>query len=283
MAHKTSISWTDYASNPIRARRIPDGKKGWWCSHVSAGCEHCYSETVNKRWGNQVAYRAQDADLIEFYLDENELKSWSKLPVGSKVFVCDMTDLFHENVPDWMIERVFTEMGHAYQITFQVLTKRARRMLEIIPQLAIAGKEALSFAHRPLPNVWLGVSVENQRAADERIPLLLQTPAAVRFLSCEPLLGPLSLQVYPDSRNCIVCGDNDHQAFECKHALGGIDWVICGGESGSHRRSMDLEWALSLRDQCAFADIPFFFKQQNGTYPGTNPTLDGHIYHEFPK
>lgn len=283
MAHKTNIAWTNYASNPIRARRKSDGKAGWWCTRVSTGCEHCYSEVLNRRWGNQIDYKAQNSDQIEFYLDEKELASWYKIPAGAMCFVCDMTDLFHEQIPDWMIEQVFTAMGHAYRVTFQILTKRPQRMLEIVPNLAIAGKKELSLAIKPLPNVWLGVSVENQKAANERIPLLLRTPAAIRFLSCEPLLGPIDLgYAHPCGYYCDeAVGHVDHDFWTPQHNTD-IKWVICGGESGAKYRPMDLAWASSLRDQCELAGASFFYKQGASRFPGRETLLDGKEYHEWP-
>lgn len=285
MAHKTNIAWTNYASNPIRARRKSDGKAGWWCTRVSTGCEHCYSEVLNRRWGNQIDYKAQNSDQIEFYLDEKELASWYKIPAGAMCFVCDMTDLFHEQIPDWMIEQVFTAMGHAYRVTFQILTKRPQRMLEIVPNLAIAGKKELSLAIKPLPNVWLGVSVENQKAANERIPLLLRTPAAIRFLSCEPLLGPIELDgEEPESLHALGCGyeggwRHPGHTEQCT----GVDWVIVGGESGSNFRQMDLEWARYIQYQCSAAGAAFFYKQGASRFPGRETLLDGKEYHEWPE
>ncbi len=121
-----------------------------------------------------------------------------------------------------------------------------------------------------MPNVWLGTSVETQETANERIPLLLETPAAVRFLSCEPLLGPIDLNA-------------THEMASVNMMDGGIDWVIAGGESGPHYRLMDIEWARSLRDQCVVAGVSFFYKQDSGRKSGMNPTLDGQEWHEFPR
>ena len=199
------------------------------------------------------------------------------------MFVNSMSDLFHSEIPDEYIARVFAVMALAPQHTFQVLTKRHARMRALLSspdflvavEEAIGGFVALNLARRvwydawPLPNVWLGVSVEDQKRADLRIPFLLTTPAAVRFLSCEPLLGPVRLEFvhYFDAdaycRGCSglvspkhvpTCGTEPGEHW-------GIDWVIVGGESGPHARPMHPEWARGLRDQCVAAGVAFHFKQ----------------------
>lgn len=221
---------------------------------------------------------------------------------GRRIFVNSMSDLFHENVTDAMRDLIFAVMALCPQHTFQVLTKRPERMLayldsarERIGELAfvnalrgrgIVDPEAIRYAEYrqwPLPNVWLGVSVERQQEADARIPLLLQTPAAVRFVSAEPLLGPVDLtdinrdpsdfdRTMPgfagvkrfsadalDGRNCVVMPDVEY--CEERGTRAKLDWVICGGESGAGARPMHPDWARSLRDQCRAAGVPFFFKQ----------------------
>jgi protein gp37 len=177
---------------------------------------------------------------------------WKK---ASRVFVNSMSDLFHEKVDDWWIDRIFAQMMNCPRHTFQILTKRAQRMRTWCEELRQQGV-------MPLENVWLGVSVENQRFADERIPLLLETPAAVRFISAEPLLGPIRTL-----------------------ATSSLDWVIVGGESGPNARPMHPEWALSLRDQCASAGVPFFFKQWGSWLPivrhGFRPKQRSGTVHEL--
>jgi protein gp37 len=206
------------------------------------------------------------------------------------------SDLFHENVTDEMLDRIFAVMALCPQHTFQVLTKRPERMAEYcatlgrhheVDRVSIAAKkinafEGFWYAMKPggkrwhLPNVWLGVSVEDQKAADARIPLLLQTPAAVRFISYEPALGPVDLEdlsrIFPDGSEwrfgCLAANDvppSDDPDF------GGarIDWVICGGESGPGARPMHPDWARSVRDQCVAAGVPFFFKQWGEWLPQT--------------
>lgn len=255
MSDKTGIEWTDATWNPIRG-----------CSRVSEGCRNCYAESVAARFSGPglpyegLARRTASgearwtgvAKMVPKMLDQP--MRWQK---PRRIFVNSMSDLFHESLDFRDIAAIFGVMALAGHHTFQVLTKRPARMVEwfqwasrvdIITEMSEALSAALgdglaSLAYRasagwPLPNVWLGVSVENQEAAHTRVALLRATPAAVRFLSCEPLLGPL-------------------YALD----LEGIGWVIAGGESGPHARPMHPDWVRKLRDDCARAGVPFFFKQ----------------------
>jgi len=218
----TSIEWTDKVWNPVTG-----------CTKVSQGCKHCYAETIaNRFWGER---KFTDVRCHPERL-EDPLK-WRK---PSRVFVNSMSDLFHPDVPLVFVAEVFQVMKMASLHTFQILTKRPDRMLEFCKNWTI------------LPNVWLGVSVEDQRRANERIPLLLQTPAAVRFVSCEPLLEHVDIYQW-------LGGQRDIQPPHPYN--GGLSWVICGGESGPHARPMHPDWARSLRDQCVTVGVPFFFKQ----------------------
>jgi len=180
-----------------------------------------------------------------------------------------MSDLFHPKVPEEFIARVFDVMGRAPQHTFQVLTKRPGRMasiLEVLPRLI---PDTVSETGWPLANVWLGTSVENQRWANIRIPSLIRSPAAIRFLSCEPLLGPIDL-------GSAVAPVGSSEAP--KYAGFPIEWVIVGGESGPGARSIEPEWAQSLRDQCVAIGVPFFFKQWGGRTPrARGRLLDGRL------
>lgn len=264
--NKTKIEWADYSSNPIRAIRKSDGKKGWWCSHTSPGCEHCYAETINNRFGNQVDYKAQNQNQIEFFLDEKELAKFAKVPAGKKVFVEDMADLFHEGIPDEMIWKVFRAMAHAPQVIFQVLTKRAERMMGLVPKIRGALPDRLN-------RVWLGVSCEDQKTADERIPLLLQTPAAVRFISAEPLLGPIDLRKW-------TLAEHGRRQIG---AQPGMHWVIVGGESGPHARPCNIEWIRSIVKQCRAAGVPVFCKQLGANIICRNDNgFDGIEPYEWP-
>jgi protein gp37 len=212
-----------------------------------------------------------------------------------RIFVCAHGDLFHEDVPDEWIDRVFAVMALAPHHQFQVLTKRSARMREWMSRAGVAGNgrsypghtilaamDGLSRAKWPdllwpLPNVWLGVSVEDQARADERVPDLLATPAAVRWLSCEPLLGPVDLEqwlICPNARDGLLMDPSTGQ-YECcagcdwTGLIGGLDWVVAGGESGAGARPMHPDWARSLRDQCTAAGVPFLFKQWGGYRPLT--------------
>jgi len=270
----TDIEWADESWNPIRARLRSDPSViGWHCEHASPGCEHCYSETRNRsgrsNMGTKLPYKPGHRKDIEVFLDDAQLLKPLRWKKGRKVFVCSMTDLFADFVPAAMIDRIFAVMALCPQHTFQVLTKRADRMrvymktgrhVEIQFQTRSLGLTELkrsermrSHVHRgallPLPNVWLGVSVEDQKRADERIPDLLATPAAVRWISAEPLLGPINIIDAMWARDPKQCLDAR------------LDVVVAGGESGAKGRPMHPAWVRSLRDQCKVSGTHFFFKQ----------------------
>jgi protein gp37 len=208
--------------------------------------------------------------------------SWKK---PRRIFVNSMSDLFHEDMPEAVIDQVFAVMALCPQHTFQVLTKRAERMRKYLIARNGMGNSALCRAinaipaalgnrhgalEMPLPNVWLGVSVEDQQRADERIPHLLATPAEVRFLSCEPLLGPVDLAGYLDGHEdngVDLSRDVGSRVGACIGWTPPLDWIIAGGESGPGKRPMDLAWMRSLRDQCAAAGVPFFGKQDDKVRP----------------
>lgn len=259
MADKTGIEWTDATWNPIRG-----------CSRVSEGCRNCYAETVAGRFsGPGLPYEELIAKggqwngnitLVPKMLDQP--LRWRR---PRRIFVNSMSDLFHENVPFHFIDEVFYKMRAAHWHTFQVLTKRPQRMIEWADSSYNRHTDILGGwdGKNPLPNVWLGVSVEDQKTADERIPLLLQTPAAVRWISAEPLLGPIDLWAAGMKLN----GKLDRQSGERRF----IDWVVVGGESGKNARPMHPDWARSLRDQCKTAGVPFLFKQWGEWLEGEMP------------
>lgn len=263
----TKIEWTEKTWNPIRARNKETGEVGWFCEHVSEGCRNCYAERMNRNtyFGNGLDYKPASLPQIELFLDEQILEQplhWRK---PQPIFPCSMTDLFGRWVKDEWLDKIHHVMWRASQHTFQILTKRADRMLDYMRDPNTPGG-------KPLPNAWYGVSCEDQKTADERIPLLLQTPAAIRWTSAEPLLGPVSLE-------CVNFGDrihsDVHDVLLPQHGprypgdgsalpslpSNSIDWVVVGGESGPQARPMHPDWARSLRDQCVAADVPFFFKQ----------------------
>lgn len=251
MSAKTGIEWTDSTWNPIR------GVKGrHHCTKISPGCQHCYAAAMNKRFSGLDYVKGADT----FRLDEEALRLpliWRK---PRKIFVCSMTDLFHEDLNEISILLVFGMMAKAAHHTFQVLTKRPSRMARLLNDLTFVNDIACAAEHAepvfpwPLPNVWLGVTTESQQYADERIPLLLQTPAAVRFVSYEPALGPVDLK---DHLNAVT-GRRQKER---------VDWVICGGESGPGARPIHPDWARSVRDQCQVAGVSFFMKQMDKKQP----------------
>lgn len=235
MATQSKIEWTEATWNPVTG-----------CTKISPGCKHCYAERLAKRL--QAMGQPNYAHGFEVTLHERMLAApmgWNK---PQMVFVNSMSDLFHEDVPFSFIEKVFKVMKMANQHRYQVLTKRAERLAELAPRLPWAD------------HIWQGVTVESA-GYTSRIDHLRTVPAAVRFLSMEPLLGP-------------VPGLN----------LEGIDWVIVGGESGPGARPMLSEWVLDIRDQCRKAKVPFFFKQWGGTNKKkAGRLLDGRTYSEMPK
>ena len=217
-----------------------------------------------------------------------------------RIFVDSMSDLWHEDVPDAFITDVFAVMALATWHTFLVLTKRPERMREFIagplrhemgrPYTVEevragepAGRHYQSVPTWPIPNVWLGVSVENQAAADERIPNLLATPAAVRFLSCEPLLGPVDLTAVLGGTLDALAGDRKTTSGEVFAGGHGIDWVLVGGESGPRHRPMNIAWVESLVKQCKSAGVAVFVKQDGAARPGQQGRIPEELWiHEFP-
>lgn len=281
MGDRTHIEWTDATWNPVRG-----------CTKVSAGCDNCYAMTMAGRFSGpgqpydgltrKVNGRHQwngDIMLVPEKLDQP--LRWTK---PRRIFVNSMSDLFHPGVPDDFIDQVFAVMALARHHVFQVLTKRPERMREYLRQLSeqqlwkLRLREASGQSLRygptsrypdwPLPNVWLGTSVDDQATADERIPHLLDTPAAVRWISAEPLLGPVNLREVwarmPSGGQSLTDSLRD-----------GLDWVVVGGESGPGARPMHPDWARSLRDQCAEAGAPFLFKQW-GDWAGSVLTMHCH-------
>jgi protein gp37 len=308
MSDNSAIEWTDSTWNPIRARNLKTGKVGWHCEHATTGCEFCYAEGFNKRLGTGMAFKPGHRADIDIFLNEAMLTQPLRWKKPRRIFVCSMTDLFADFVTDDMLDKMFAVMALAQQHTFQVLTKRAARMLEYCSTIQTNCRwlqmedVALHLGFEPrglhdhgfdwisnkqfLPNVWLGVSTERQQEADERIPLLLQTPAAVRFMSAEPLLGPIDLTPKADAVYQELSKwydengkfDPDTPRAPRERRLGWfprIDWMIVGGESGRGARPMHPDWARSLRDQCAAAGVAFFFKQWGEWAPSTPEAAAG--------
>ena len=275
--NKTSIEWTDYTSNLIRYRD-PEGRSVHGCIKVSAGCANCYASAwsarglTGERGG---AFTAKRQATLTPSFDEAEGKRILRTKAtGAKVFVGDMTDVFGEWVPDALLDQMFAVFGLRPDLVFQVLTKRPERMREYMVDpdcytcvdeaaAAISGESGVGVITRwPLPNVWLGVSVEDQAAADDRIPELLDTPSAVRFLSCEPLLGPVDLRPWlPATAPALDRAVSGYRGPD-------IDWVIVGGESGPGARPCDVGWIRGIVGQCKAAGVPVFVKQLGGKAVG---------------
>ena len=257
--NKTSIEWTHrpetggaqggFTWNPIRARNKETGKVGTFCTHASPGCSNCYAEAIGKRFGTGLAFNVPNLEKVEFFIDEKILEEPLKRKKPATIFVGDMFDLFHEAIPVALLDKVFAVMTMCRAHTFQVLTKRAKRMHEYVSQVQAAEVPNIKWQH-----IWLGVSVESQKYADERIPLLLQTPAAIRFLSVEPMLEAVDL-------DRVHFGNGVHLNCVKRVDVPSVDWVIVGGESGPGARPFNLAWAESLQEQCKAAGVPFFMKQ----------------------
>jgi protein gp37 len=296
--NKTPIEWTNFTVNPFRFRNRETGKVGHHCTKISPGCAKCYSSKMQSGpYLSGLTFIEENKPKGEFFLDEAVLQQVLRRKKAARVFWCDMTDMFLEDYPDEWIDRCFAVMALTPHLTHQVLTKRSKRLREYFesfraPRAAarafntcdwaagIVGTQravSVEIERIPygLPNIWLGVSVEDPPRADERIPDLLATPAAVRFLSVEPLLGPVSmmgrpLRERPEITRDWLTGDFHNVPFDMTsggtatllvHTKPKIDWVIVGGESGPGARPMHPSWARSLRDQCVAAGVPFFFKQ----------------------
>ena len=214
------------------------------CSAVSEGCRNCYARRMARRLAGRHGY-PEYPHHFDVTLRPDRLDEPLRRKKPTTYFVCSMSDLFHPGIPPWFVCEVWQVMRECPQHLFQILTKRPKRMLRLI-KTYIADHE---FGIEPLPNVYLGVSCENQATADERIPLLLRTPAAVRFVSVEPMLAAIDIRAY-------LPGTEGRGEYCC-----GLDWVIVGGESGPGARPMHPDWARSLRDQCQEAGVPYFYKQ----------------------
>lgn len=279
----TSIEWTQKTWNPIAG-----------CTVLSPGCTNCYAMRMAarlERMGSAPHYagttktvkgKAVWTGKIALVPDRTLLEPWRRKK-PTVYFVNSMSDLFHEDVPDAWIDRVFAVMSECPQHTFQVLTKRSARMRAYMTSYANGERDPVDigrrivlpislrligtqggYVSRPAPNIWVGVSAERQTEANERVLDLLHTPAAVRFVSAEPLLGPIDFTRIPSVRH------HDKQPYDVdalKYPDERIDWAIVGGESGPGARPMHPDWARSIRDQCSAAGVSFFFKQYGAWAP----------------
>lgn len=232
---QSSIEWTEMTWNPTTG-----------CTKISAGCKFCYAEIMSKRLKAMRLDKYKDGFKVRIHPDQLNIPyTWKSSKV---VFVNSMSDLFHKDIPLDFIKQVFKVMNENPQHVFQVLTKRAERLFEV--------HKELKWTH----NIWMGVSVEDERVLD-RVDLLTKVKAKVKFLSCEPLIGPLP-----------------------KLKLKNIDWVIVGGESGHKPRPMETQWVLDIQEQCEKTDVAFFFKQWGGRNKKANGRLlNGRTYDEMPE
>lgn len=260
---ETNIAWATHVWNPFSG-----------CVKVSEGCDHCYAETLAEQKRGTPAFR----NGFDLTLRPHKLRD----PLGWKepkeIFVNSMSDLFLGSVPVDYLCQIWRTMLEADWHTYMVLTKRPVPAARLIRELGL---------ELP-PHIWIGVSVENQRWADERIPQLLDIPAQVRFLSCEPLLGPIDLArwllPYPVPDPLVMSKiPEDWSPFDYRiYSEAQIKWVIDGGESGPNRRPADPEWFRSIRDQCVAAGVPYFHKQGNAFRPGQDRLLDGRMWDQHP-
>lgn len=254
MPGKTHIEWSDASWNPTTG-----------CSRVSDGCDHCYAEALSLRFGwSKKPWLAENAEE-NVVLHPERLGIPSKWRKPQRIFVNSMSDLFHPRVPGEFINQVWNEMYNNPRHTFQVLTKRPKRLRDWTRRAAAAKGWPVE---EMWPDwMWVGTSIESRDHVD-RADLLRETPAAIRFISAEPLLGPLVPHWSPTglSDPGWAWGDGyDQPGLD----LAGISWLICGGESGPKARSLDLQWARDLRDACNVAGAAFFMKQTGGLRPGT--------------
>lgn len=315
---KTSIQWTQFSINPLRARNVKTGAVGHFCELMSPGCLNCYSSTMQKRFFMPAFGKSKMepawkdgrllvTDDIEVFLDESKLQEVLSRRKPTTWFWADMTDIFGRWVPTEWIDRCVTTMILTRHHTHQILTKRSQRMMDYFLTIQNDDKDLQRFCNIaceltdspqpvnmieetdwPLPNVWLGVSCERQKEADERLPWLLKTPAAIRFASVEPQLEEIKLFEWSDEDQawsgpgCFVergttvgTVDNPPEGYDDSHP--GLDLCIVGGESGSKARPFVVEWARDLFGQCLAADCKFFLKQLGANpYEASSRRFDTH-------
>ncbi|MEN6567160.1 MAG: phage Gp37/Gp68 family protein [Veillonellales bacterium] len=262
---KSKIEWCDRVWNPVTG-----------CTKISPGCQNCYAERMSKRFGEKWGLPKDNPFKVTLHPDRlDQPLHWTK---PSKIFVCSMSDLFHDDVPDSFLDQVFAYMAKAEQHTFLVLTKRPERMRNYIFKAMYdedcnydGWYEALNELGipdaAPMENVWLGVTAEDQEQADKRIPILLQTPAAKRFVSVEPMLSAVDLNRYimpsQKAKGTLFGAPIELSGKDLADLVGlhSLDWVICGGESGPGARPVHPDWVRSLREQCKMSKTAFLFKQ----------------------
>ena len=245
MPGKTLISWTNRVWNPVTG-----------CRKISPGCQNCYAERI----ANSPRFKKAFPNGFEITLHPDRLDQPSRWRKPSMIFVNSMSDLFHKDIPEYFLTQIWEQMVvNDHKHIFQILTKRPTLMAEKIHRLQL-----------PLPShIWLGVSIENQQFADNRIPALLDCQPKVAFVSAEPLLGEITVLDWLRGSPMLDNGD-------------GIKWVIAGGESGPGHRPAQYDWFRQLRDECTLMDVPFFYKQGNSFHSGRDDELDGAMHKEMP-
>lgn len=269
---KTQISWTNYTSNPIRARHKTTGKMGWACTRLSPGCQRCYAETLNHRWGTKLAYDKSAESEVEWVLVDKELEAVRHHLKPEKIFLGDMTDIFHENVPDAYLLSIFGMIRDAHWHTIQILTKRVERMCQFIGRYAAVydSQNDVGAYLRDFSHLWVGMSAEDQLRWETRRDWLLRTPASIRFVSFEPLLGPI---VGVDG----FAPDWDADDYHCWE-IPGISWAIIGGESGPRRRPVEIAWIEDLVEQCDDSGIKPWVKQDGALRPGQQGRIPNELW-----
>lgn len=289
----TTIAWTGETWNPFAAFDKETGKRGWICARVSPGCLHCYAEAMNLWVGNHHKYRVPELDKVDVRVDEKMLVWPLELKKPEKIFPCSMTDLFLDAHTDEMIAQGYAIMALAHWHTFQVLTKRAERRRALLTSHEFRSLVAMFVTEYalqmtdpndrrrddlratapdvegddwPIRNIWEGVSAEDQERADERIPLLLDTPAAIRWVSYEPALERIDI-IGKDTQGSMV-----HPYLDDAK----LDWIVVGGESGRGARAFDPEWAAAILSQCHDTPCKVFVKQMGSVIA----KRDGYVDHK---
>lgn len=289
MGDNSGIEWTHIRRRDGTLLRGATWNVVTGCTKVSAGCKYCYAEREWGRFSKAEATRFFGRPFTDVQCHEDLLTLPLRWRAPRGIFVNPRGDLFHELVPFDFIDRIFTVMAMSTRHVFQVLTKRPERMLEYFRTHAVDGRHIGSIAASlsrprdavmavpawPLPNVWLGVSIENQDTADARIPVLLKVPTAIRWVSAEPLLGAVSLEAWLPRR---LRRDRARTVPSVGHDDSLIQWLVVGGESGPSARPMNPQWVRQLRDQCQTANVAFHFKQW-GEWSPTKPRSYAQLTH----
>lgn len=271
MAQNTKIEWAQKSWNPLGAVAPFTGKKGWHCTHVAEGCRFCYAEAMNRRLGTGLEYTAQNRTQVDWYLKDLVLPLKWKEP--QKIFTASMTDLFHEDVFSYWLDRIYAVMALSPQHTYQNLTKRSERRQKYLSDPAVQHRverqietlvsggnaPAVAGIEWPLPNVWEGTSVAHD-ADMGQVQALIKTPAALRWVSYEPAIGPVDW--YP----WLGTGLRDqlpetHWDGQIEEVFTGLHWIVVGGESGAQARPFDLQWARDTITAGQKAQVPVFVKQ----------------------